>query len=350
MDKKENLQTREDLVNSENNDEISLIDLFAVLLRYKKMIIITTVLSAVLIVIISIISLVLPPEKSFLPNLYTPQAQMLINNEDSSSGLSSLLSSNGLGDLASLAGVSVDSSSYSSLATYMVHSNSFLDAIVDKFNLIERYEIEKHFKAASRDALKEKLLSDFDAESGIFTIQFTDKDPVFAQEVVNFAVNILEEKFIEMGIDKNKLTKENLEKNIELSYNEILTLQKQIQDLEYSVSNAYSASGVNPIMLDSTMIKMELKVQEEVYAQLKAQYEMLKITMASEQPVFQILEYAEVPDRKSKPSRGMLCIIVTFAGGFISVFMAFLLNAIKNIKADPEAMSKLKGKKNEKNS
>ena len=81
------------------------------------------------------------------------------------------------------------------------------------------------------------------------------------------------------------------------------------------------------------------------FAQLKAQYEMLKVTMASEQPVFQILEYAEVPDQKSKPSRGMLCIIVTFAAFFVSVFLAFLLNALENIKKDPVAMAKLKKKK-----
>lgn len=349
MEEKKNNQTESDLREVQKEDEISLIDLFAVLLRYKVMIICITVFSAVFAVGLSIVSLLLPPEKSFLPNKYTPQAQMLINDETSSSGLSSALSASGLSSFASLAGVSTGSS-YSALASYMVHSNSFMDQIVDKFNLIERYKIEKHPRASSREALREVLTSDFDSDTGVFTIRFTDIDPVFAQEVVNFAVSILEQRFIEMGIDKDKLTKQNLEKNIEASYNEILTLQKQIQDLEYSVSNVYSSSGATPIMQDTTMIKMELKVQEEVYAQLKAQYEMLKVTMASEQPVFQILEYAEVPDRKSKPSRGMLCIIVTFAGGFISIFLAFLLNAIKNIKADPEAMAKLKGNKNEENS
>jgi uncharacterized protein involved in exopolysaccharide biosynthesis len=53
---------------------------------------------------------------------------------------------------------------------------------------------------------------------------------------------------------------------------------------------------------------------------------------------------AEVPDKKSKPSRGMLCIIVTFAAFFFSVFLAFLLNAVENIKKDPEAMAKLRTK------
>jgi capsular polysaccharide biosynthesis protein len=59
--------------------------------------------------------------------------------------------------------------------------------------------------------------------------------------------------------------------------------------------------------------------------------------------MFQVLEYAEVPDQKSKPSRGLICIIVTFAAGFISVFIAFAMNAIDNIKKDPEAMAKLRG-------
>lgn len=90
------------------------------------------------------------------------------------------------------------------------------------------------------------------------------------------------------------------------------------------------------------MIRLELEAQKEVYTQLKTQYELLKITMASETPTFQVIEEAEVPDRKSKPSRGMLCIIITFAAFFISVFIAFALNAVENVRKDPEAMEKLR--------
>lgn len=329
------------------DDEISLIDLFAVLWHRKTMIIAITGIAIVGVLIFSILSLKLPPEKSFLPNKYTPQAQMLINDSSSSSGgLSSALSSSGLGSLASLAGVNVSGgSSYSALASYFVGSNSLLDQVIQKFNLIERYEIEKHPIAESRKALKEVLHSSFDEDTGVFTVNFTDIDPVFARDVVNYVVGLLEERFFELGIDKNKLTQKNLEENIKSSYDQILSLQTQIHELEMSVTNVYNPSSTPSIMMDTSLIKMELKVQEEIYAQLKAQYEMLKVTMASEQPVFQILEYAEVPDQKSKPSRGMLCIIVTFAAFFVSVFLAFLLNALENIKNDPEAMAKLKKKK-----
>ena len=329
------------------DEEISLIDLLAVLLRRKWMIIGVSCAAMVIAVIIAVISLKLPPEKSFLPNEYTPKAQMLINNDSSSSsGLSSMLSSSGLGSLASIAGVNVSGgSSNSALAGYLVNSNTIQDAVVDKFNLIERYKIEKSPRASSREALKKKLSSNYDDETGVFSVSFTDIDPEFARDVVNYVVDLLEQRFLELGIDQNKLSEANLKENIQNSYDNILSLQKQIQTLEGSVSNIYNPNSAPSIVLDSTLLKMELEVQQQIYAQLKAQYESLKVTMASEQPVFQILEYAEVPDKKSGPSRGKLCVIIAFAAFFLSVFLAFALNAIENIKNDSEAMSKLKAKK-----
>ena len=329
------------------DDEISLIDLFAVLWHRKTMIIAITGIAIVGVLIYSILSLKLPPEKSFLPNEYTPQAQMLINNSSSSAGgLAAALSSSGLSSLASMAGVNVSGgSSYSALASYFVTSNSLLDQVVQKFDLINRYKIEKSPITTSRNTLKEILKANFESSTGVFTISFTDIDPVFARDVVNYVVDLLEQRFLELGIDKNKLTQKNLEENIKTAYDNILSLQTQIHELEMSVANVYNPSSTPSIVMDTSLIKMELKVQEEIYAQLKAQYEMLKVTMASEQPIFQILEYAEVPDMKSGPSRGMLCIIVTFAAFFVSVFLAFLLNALENIKKDPEAMAKLKKKK-----
>lgn len=337
--------TADQNTNEQQDDEISLLDLLGVLWKRKRLIISITVIAMVFIVIFSIISLVLPPEKSFLPNEYTPQAHMLINdNSSQSNSLSSLISSSGLGGLASLAGISTTAgSSNSALAGFITGSNTFLDAVINEFDLINRYKIKKNPKAESRKALKKLLVSSSDDETGVFTISFTDIDPVFAADVVNFSVDYIEKIFENIGLDKNLLEKKNLEDNIESSYNEILRLQKEIHKLEQSVSSVTSVRDIPSITLDTEMLRLEVKAQETVYTQLKAQYEILKVTLASERPVFQILERAEVPDQKSGPSRGMLCIVVTFAAGFFSVFLVFLLNAIDNIKKDPQAMAKLKG-------
>ncbi|MDR1302268.1 MAG: lipopolysaccharide biosynthesis protein [Treponema sp.] len=325
------------------DDEISLIDLFAVLWHRKVMILVITLIAMVGVVVFSIISLVLPTETSPLPNTYTPSALMLINNTSSSGGaMAAALGATGLGGLAGLAGVSTGPT-FSELAIYLVGTNTLLDAVVDEFDLISRYEIKKYFRSESRKILKKQLTAASDEKSGVFTISFTDTDPVFAQDVVNFCVLFLEKRFDELAVDQNKLEKENLEINIANTYQEIQNLEQEFHRLEYSVVSGGRMGSIPAITLEQNRITMELQTQKQVYTQLKVQYEMLKVSMASEKPVFQILEMAEVPDQKSGPSRGLICIIVTFAAGFFSVFLAFVLNAISNIRNDPEAMAKLQG-------
>jgi uncharacterized protein involved in exopolysaccharide biosynthesis len=324
------------------NDEISLIDLLAVLWRRKVMIIIITLIAAVGIVIFSILSLKLPVEKSPLPNEYTPTALMLINNASSSGGgMASMLSASGLGGLAGFAGVSAGST-FSDLAIYLTGTNTFLDAVVDEFDLVNRYKIKQYPRAESRKALKKQLSASYDEKSGVFSISFTDTDPAFAQRVVNYCVSYLENWFNELGVDKNKREQENLEKNIENTLREIQNLEQESHRLEQSVDRV-GLANIPAISLERNRIALELSAQQQVYSQLKVQYELLKITIASEKPVFQVLEIAEVPDQKSGPGRGMICIIVTFAAAFFSVFLAFALNAIANIRKDPEAMAKLRG-------
>jgi uncharacterized protein involved in exopolysaccharide biosynthesis len=330
------------------DDEISLIDLFAVLWRHRAMILAVTFTAAAVAVAFSVISLVLPSETSPLPNKYTPTAIMLINDSSSSGGgLSSLLSSSGmsgLSGLASLAGITVPTAStFSALAVYLVSSNSLLDAVADEFGLVERYKIKKYARTQSRKVLKKLLTAEHDETSGVFGVSFKDTDPVFAQKVVNYCVNYLEARFNELGVDKNKLQKENLEKNIRNTYDEILSLEQETRRLEQSVQERIGNMMLPSVSLEMNRITLELDAQKQVYTQLKVQYELLKVTMASETPVFQVLEYAEVPDMKSGPSRGLLCIIVTFAAGFLSAFAAFAMNAVDNIKKDPEAMAKLRG-------
>jgi uncharacterized protein involved in exopolysaccharide biosynthesis len=328
----------------ETDDEISLIDLFAVLWRRKRFIITIVIIAMVGVVVFSVLSLTLPPETSFLPNKYTPSAHMLINDQSSSGGgLSSMLNSSGLSGLASLAGLSLSSGqTYSQLATYLIGTNTLLDMVVDEYDLIARYKIKKFPRAESRKILKKILTAKVDDASGVLSISFSDRDPVFARSVVNFTTAYLEKRFDELGLDKNRIEQENLEINIANTFREIQKLEQDGHQLEQSVSRSLGG-GLPSITVELNRIQLELGAQKQVYTQLKVQYELVKIKISSETPVFQVLELAEVPDQKSGPSRGLICIIVTFAAAFFAVFLAFVLNAVENIKKDPEAMAKLKG-------
>ena len=337
----------EEIEKHSQDDEISLIDLFAVLWRRKVMITALAGAAAAGAVVFSVISLALPPEKSPLPNRYTPQALMLINDASSGGGgMAAMLNSGGMGGLASLAGVNIPrSASYSSLAVFLAGSDSLLDAAVDRFGLIERYKIKEHPRSGSRKTLKKLLQAEYDEKSGVLSIGFTDRDPAFAREVVNYCAAYLEKRFDGLGLDKNKIEKENLEKNIASTYEDIQQLEQDSRRLERSVGTGGPGSALPAITAEVSRISLELGAKRQVYTQLKVQYELLKVSMASEKPVFQMLEAAEVPDQKSGPGRGMICIIAVFGAGFLGVFLAFALNAAENIRKDPAAMAKLRGER-----
>lgn len=330
--------------NQEQDDEISLIDLFAVIWRKRIMITAITFIAAAGVVLYSIISIKLPPEESFLPNQYTPKALMLINNSSSSgSSLSSMVSN--MGGLSSLAGVNMPvSSNNSEFAMYLIKTNSFLDAIAENFNLAERYKIEKNIKTKTRKMLKNSLKTEYTARSGVLEIKFTNKDPVYARDVVNFCTAYLEKRFNELGLDKNKIEKENLETNLSIALAEIDTLEEETRRLEQSVASVSYPGGYPAISRNINRIALELTAERQLYTQLKVQYELLKVNMASERPVFQLLEAAELPEMKSGPARSKLCVIVTLAGFFFAIILTFVLDVVSKIRKDPKTMAKLKGK------
>jgi len=328
----------------DTDDEISLLDLFAVLWRYKIMIIAITFAAAIGVVVYTLICIRLPPEKSPMPNVYTSESFMLIDSGSSGDSLSSILGSAG-GMASLLRGVSSSGSSFSGLALFMVETNTFLDSVVDNFNLIEKFGLEqsRSARASSRNIIKGQLEAEYDNVSRVLSISFTDIDPVFARDVVNYSTFYLGQRFDELGLDKNKIEKENLEMNIANAFQAIIRLEEESRELEQSVASGLSYGGFPAITVDLNRIRLDIDAQKQIYTQLLVQYELLKVTMASEVPIFQILEMAEAPELKSGPSRPRLCIIVTLAAGFLSVFMAFAINAVSNIIKDPQAMAKLRG-------
>jgi len=328
-------------------NEINFIDLFFILWKRRIIIICFTTIGAVLSVLLSIISLKLPQEKSFLPNKYTPQTFLLIDDKSlSGGGFSPSGDIGNMGGLAAIAGIGLAGrATYTQLALFLVKSNTMLDAIIDEFKLIEKYKIKKSPKAVSRKIIRDKLNTKADERtSGVITISFTDKDPVFARDVVNFTTLHLERLFASLGLDKSEIEKENLESNISSTFEDILRLENENKELEQSVASTSSFGRIPAITTEMNRISLELSTKRQIYAQLKVRLEMLNVSLASEKKILQILEMAEVPDMKSGPSRGKICIIVTAVSGIFSIFLVFILNAISNFKKDSIMFEKWRGK------
>lgn len=75
----------------------------------------------------------------------------------------------------------------------------------------------------------------------------------------------------------------------------------------------------------------EFKVQETIFELLTRQYEVAKIEEAKNTSTIQVLDPAGVPDRKSKPHRIRVVLVMTILAGFMAVFFAFVRGRIEQI-------------------
>jgi len=165
----------------------------------------------------------------------------------------------------------------------------------------------------------------------VLTVSFTDIDPAFAKEVAEYASELLIKMFYDVSVDDNTINLKNYREAMDASFAKIVQYEKDIQELEQSVSNSY-ASSIPSIMFDVQMKKMELEAEQTIYANFRGQHELLSIQMENEPTMLKIIQEAEVPEEKSGPSRAMICIIVdliVFVGCFVWVFIKYYQMLLK---------------------
>ena len=79
----------------------------------------------------------------------------------------------------------------------------------------------------------------------------------------------------------------------------------------------------------------ELGVHDAIYAFLRSQYESTRIEENARESAFQIVEAVEVPLRKSRPGRALICIVGTLAAFMASILAAFTVERFKRAESDP---------------
>jgi len=396
-----------------DDNKFNLLDIAAVLWKRKWIVIGVTVIAIVGVLAYAISSLLLPPDKSYLPNVYTPMATMMIQSSSSSSTMSAALAATGLSSLAGLAGVGAVGNTNGNLAEVLVISNTTLDILNAKFGFSKKIinKKSKSLVSDTRSLIKKNLSAKFDIKTNLFTVAFTNLDPKLAKDVIDETVRILEARFATLSGDKLFQQKNLLEKKLADVNNSVLDLEAKVKVFqnkygvmqvealateqitilarlrselilkELEISNYEKISRVNdPMMIqlknerDNFLAKLkeietgeglgsrvmpsqkefptiafeyaklqrDLLVQTELFKILTQQYELVKLNAAGQEPIFQILEMAEVPDKKSAPSRGMLCSVATMMGFFLSILLAFVVESVGKMKNNPETVARFK--------
>ena len=388
-----------------------IVDYLSILLSYKWLLIFITMIAVVWAVLFSIISRALPPEISPFPNVYESHAVLLMEQKESSD-LSFLFASFGLGSPDGSGGFS-PGFDYAKLAIRILQSPAILDALVDEFDIVERYNIRESVKTFSRQAIMERSEFNYDRSTGTIAVSFESIDPVFSKNMSMRMVQLLDQWFSTRGGSTRLKQKEALEQKISEVLKDISRLESQIQNFQekYGVLTIEELATYRSKMLEDLrsqlMLKeMEIKnyallsqiedpalmrlrsekdnllaqikiiergftdpsgtvlpskedlpkisqkferivtdleIQRKIYEAISQQYELTKLSLESVS-MFQIIEAPEVPDMKSGPSRGSLCVITTLLALLTSIFLAFILNVIKKIRKNPIILKRLMGR------
>ena len=346
-----------------------------------------------------VLSLLLPPERSPLPNLYRPAALLLIN-QDAQENIPQV--ARGLVG----AGLPLFSTSpnFGGLAATLLETKSTIDLIAGEFDLAARYRITKYVRGNVRKAFRARAEFDFDLDTRTLSISYEDYDPVFASAVVNRLVAILEQRFaaiegdhsrrvrdllaaryaeVEQQIfryaerikqfqqrhgvlDVGTITKEQVTRMAEVGYQ--LTL-KDVQIRTYSevarindpalvllraerdnlmqllaeMESGYSQyervlpaqQEIPDLEIEFAQLRLELAVQTEIYKVLSQQYELAKLEVEGQEPILQVLELADVPDLKAGPSRSQIAIVSFCIALGIAILVALLRHSIRSRMEQP---------------
>ena len=364
----------------QDDDEISLLDLLQVIADDLRLLVLGPLLCGLAALGISF---AIPPtfiaKTKFLP----PQQQQ--------SSAASMLAS--LGALGGLAGAATGLKNPADQYIAFMQSVSVQDALIERFNLVEKYEAKLKTDARMSLTGSVRIAS---GKDGLISVEVDDKDPKFAADLANAYVlelsNLLgrlavtEAQQRRMFFEKQlQITKENFTKadlalkssginssvlksspasavetvvrlKAGISVQEVKLgsmrnyLTESSPDFKQALSELASlktqlakAEKEEPAFKDASDYVAryrEFKYQETMFELFAKQFELAKVDESREGAVIQVLDIAEPPERKVKPKKAMIAIIATLVSGFALLLFVFIRIALKNASQDEETKLK----------
>ena len=380
----------------EQEEELSLLDIFSVLWRKKWLILIFTF-------IFGIISLY----RAFTATLIYRAECRIIPPSSSGIGGGLLASLGGIADLVGLPRTATNGQ----MMIGILQGNTVVDAIIDKFNLMEEYEQEIRLRA--RTAILTKLELAEDSKSGIISVAFMDKSPDMAANIANAFVDELGKKLLEISVNDATKKRNFFESQLKQAHQELSTAENDLIKYQQSIGvvafeaqtgsllasmnslkNRIAAKNVEISTLSSyarkdnprlrlaqseldAMTKELRKLEEEQqrtdiygrvssgdmlssigqlpeisfeyqkhmralrfatakYEMMLRQYESAKLSESIDISTISIIDPATPPDYKYLPKRARMVMLGTMMGFALGVFLAFLSDQLQKLRKNKD--------------
>jgi tyrosine-protein kinase Etk/Wzc len=376
--------------------EVHLLDLLAILVRERKLIIGMPVATGILALAASLL----------MDPIFASTAKIMPPQQQQSSGMAAMLGQLGglAGAASGIAGIKNPNDVYIGL----LESRTVADALIARFNLKQRYE------ARTLDKTREKLASATSVaagkKDGFITVSTQDKDPQFAADLANAYVDELMKLTQSMAITEASQRRLFFEKQLKDARDQLANAEvalrgtqentgmvepdAQVKAIITSVAQlrgAISAKQVqisamktfaanqNPDLLhaqeemrvlEAQLNKLEkdrpsrdgdfmvpvskipaigveyvrnvrnVKYYETIFELIAKQFELAKIDEAKNSSLIQILDKAIPAEHKIQPRRAMLTLVGVFAGALFGLILAFLRAAVNGSRINPASQGR----------
>ena len=376
-------------IAEQDNDEISLLDLLQIVVENLRLL----VLGPLCVGLVALgITFAIAPTFTATTKFMPPQQQQ--------STAASMLA--GLGALGGLAGAATGLKNPSDQYVAFLKSRSLQDALIDRFQLMDRYQVK--FREDASTSLSANVMIAA-GKDGLISIDASDKDPAFAAELANAHVEELGKLLKRLAVTEAQQRRMFFEKQLAGAKDGLVKAEQVLkasgvnssalksspqaaieglaklkaaitaQEIKLASMRGYLAESApdfrqaltelsalrgqmakleneDPVAANSGVAKAsggsdyisayrDYKYYETLFELFAKQFEMAKLDEAREGAVIQVLDPAQVPERKSKPKKGMIAVIATLAAGFALLLFVFVRQALRSAGQSPETSEKL---------
>ncbi len=340
-----------------DDEEISLRELFHTLrARWKLLVFVPLLVGlAALAVTTFLIAPTFTAKTTFLP----PQQQQ--------SAATAMLAS--LGPLAGMAGGAAGLRTPADQFVALMQSNRISDQIINRFDLMKVYERE--FRMDARSDLAGNVRMNVGKKDGLISVEVDDKIPQRAADIANRYVDELRATTAVIAVSEAQQRRQFFEAQLAQTKDRLVKAQLQLQASGFSqgalraepkaAADAYArlraeitsaevrlqtlrgglaetapevvqqhetlvalknqlarlevaaAPGSGPNESDYIGKYREFKYQETLFDLYAKQFELARIDESREGALFQVIDPAAPPERKSKPKRALISLIATLA-------------------------------------
>ncbi len=377
--------TAQALAQDVEDDEISLLDLLQVAADNLRLLVLGPLVAGLMALAISF---AIAPTFTATTKFMPPQQQQ--------GAAAAMLSS--LGALGGLAGAAGGIKNPADQYVAFLKSRSVQDALVDRFKLLDRYETK--FREDARKALDANVQI-ASGKDGLITIDASDKEPAFAAQLANANVEELGKLLSRLAVTEAQQRRVFFEKQLLNAKDNLAKAEQALkssgvnssalkaspgaaveglaklkagitaQEIKLASMRGYltesapdfkqaqtelsamrsqmarvekeepASTGANSGDSDYIAKFRDFKYHETLFELFAKQYEMARVDESREGAVIQIVDVAQTPERKSKPSKAAITLVSFLFVGFALLIFIFLRQALRVASQNVETTKKV---------